>query len=410
MLALVSKIHSKKSSQLKMSYLLSCWIFLCNLPIPSSASEVVNKSEKVVKSFQQTKVKILKDELKKRRVLASLFDINTRMKKIVSEKASLDQQKLVLDEQIGSLASQIKEADDMIRIEQNQLRSKLILIYKLGDGGIARVVASSGSSTDIDRNLKIIGKIAHLDANAIKRFQIAKKSLIEKKSELDRKWTKLQKLIAKIKTREESFKSEVSAKQAILLGIRKSQYFSNLKIKNIRQKALSDDNDSDQSLLESILLPSFIEKEGSLLLPVDGSIKKKFGLLRNEEHGIVFPFKGIFIGTSRGTPVYSVAPGIIAFSGNVEGYGNTLILDHGDHYYSVYAHLNQVHVEKNMEISDRQFIGEAGEDTGSFGTGLYFELRHFSEPMDPTTWFNSKKFKIAQNQSLNAKDDQGSQQ
>ena len=98
---------------------------------------------------------------------------------------------------------------------------------------------------------------------------------------------------------------------------------------------------------------------------------------------------GIDIQADRGEPVRSVYSGRILFSEWYKGYGNLMIIDHGDHYYSVYAHLEERLKSKGEKVETGETIGTAG-DTGSVaGTGLYFELRHRGKPMDPLEWIKT---------------------
>ncbi|MGE0633330.1 MAG: murein hydrolase activator EnvC, partial [Pseudobdellovibrionaceae bacterium] len=74
-----------------------------------------------------------------------------------------------------------------------------------------------------------------------------------------------------------------------------------------------------------------------------------------------------------------------------DGFGTTVILDHGDHYYSIYSGLSKVKVEIGDEIETRQVIAEAGWVPETGMPGLYFEVRHFSEATDPSSWFAKNK-------------------
>ena len=83
--------------------------------------------------------------------------------------------------------------------------------------------------------------------------------------------------------------------------------------------------------------------------------------------------------TGEGSKVKSVFAGTVAFVGSLAGYGKTLVIDHGDHYYTVYSHTDSISVGEGDEVAQNQIIASSGE-------GLYFEVRHFSEPYDPSSW------------------------
>ena len=87
-----------------------------------------------------------------------------------------------------------------------------------------------------------------------------------------------------------------------------------------------------------------------------------------------------------GTPVRSVAPGLVRLAGWFRGYGKIVILDHGDEYFTVLGHLEEIRVDVGDRVTSGDVIGTVG-DTGSLlGARLYFEIRHGGEPQDPVDW------------------------
>jgi septal ring factor EnvC (AmiA/AmiB activator) len=100
--------------------------------------------------------------------------------------------------------------------------------------------------------------------------------------------------------------------------------------------------------------------------------------------------KGIDIRASLGTEIVSVAPGTVVFAGWLKGYGNLVIVDHGDAYHSLYAHLDRLDVEVGMVVEQEEAIGLVG-DTGSLkGAYLYFEIRKGGQAIDPLPWLEAE--------------------
>ena len=93
---------------------------------------------------------------------------------------------------------------------------------------------------------------------------------------------------------------------------------------------------------------------------------------------------GIDIEASEGSNIAAVFPGHVVYTGWFRGYGNLIIVDHGDEYYTVYAHAADIRVTEGDEVKQGQIIGTVG-DTGSLqGPRLYFEVRHEGKPQDPS--------------------------
>ncbi len=70
----------------------------------------------------------------------------------------------------------------------------------------------------------------------------------------------------------------------------------------------------------------------------------------------------------------------------MNGFGRTLIIDHGDHYYSVYSNIEGIDVGLGDEVEQNQVVAKSGLDPARSIEGIYFEIRHFSEPADPSLW------------------------
>ena len=70
----------------------------------------------------------------------------------------------------------------------------------------------------------------------------------------------------------------------------------------------------------------------------------------------------------------------------LKGYGNLMIINHGNNYYTLYAHVEEMYKKKGEQVDIGEIIGTAG-DTGSIkGPCLHFEVRHHGKPVDPLKW------------------------
>jgi septal ring factor EnvC (AmiA/AmiB activator) len=121
--------------------------------------------------------------------------------------------------------------------------------------------------------------------------------------------------------------------------------------------------------------------------PCDGAIEVPFGPRFDDEAQMAVFHKGIDIRAKDGTPVRAIFDGTVVFTGIHPGYGDIIIVDHGDEYSSLAAHLSRTDVRIGDAVTLGQTIGAVG-DSGSFkGAYLYFEIRHKSRPVNPLLWF-----------------------
>ena len=125
---------------------------------------------------------------------------------------------------------------------------------------------------------------------------------------------------------------------------------------------------------------------GSLAWPVAGKITASFGQRVELAYGTVTTYDGIDIGAASGSRVQAVAPGKIVYADWLRGYGQLVIVDHGDGYHTLMAHLETVTVAVGDRVVAGQAVGTVG-DTGSLrGPILYFEVRHQGIAVDPRKW------------------------
>jgi murein DD-endopeptidase MepM/ murein hydrolase activator NlpD len=122
----------------------------------------------------------------------------------------------------------------------------------------------------------------------------------------------------------------------------------------------------------------FATARGRLLLPIAG--RAEVSPARRE--GVEGP--GLEIRAPAGTPVRAVFAGRAAFADRYGPYGRIVILDHGDHYYTVSGNLNEIDVKIGQEVGAGERIGTVGDD--GRGSMLYFEVRHGSHTIAPEAW------------------------
>jgi septal ring factor EnvC (AmiA/AmiB activator) len=128
---------------------------------------------------------------------------------------------------------------------------------------------------------------------------------------------------------------------------------------------------------------AFVQFKGRLPLPVQGELLNRFGSQR-VEGGLTW--KGLFYRAAAGQPVRAVAAGQVVFADWLRGFGNLLIIDHGEGFMSLYGNAEALLQRVGGQVSAGEVVAQAG-DTGGLGqTGLYFELRHQGRAFDPLGW------------------------
>ena len=137
-----------------------------------------------------------------------------------------------------------------------------------------------------------------------------------------------------------------------------------------------DDEESD--------LPDF---ETPLIAPLIGKISKRFGEKKEDD---ILASQGVEISAPAGTPVQAIHTGEVVFSDWLRGFGLLLIVDHGNNYMSLYGNAEALLKTKGDQVESGELIAEAGNSGARKESGIYFEIRHRGQPIDPEPWFASK--------------------
>ena len=91
--------------------------------------------------------------------------------------------------------------------------------------------------------------------------------------------------------------------------------------------------------------------------------------------------------------MHSIFTGKVLYTGELEGYGNLVIVGHGKDYHSLYGHLDQIKVKPNQVVQLGEVIGLSGETGSLVGETLYLEIREKGNPVDPVSWFKTAQRK-----------------
>jgi len=152
-----------------------------------------------------------------------------------------------------------------------------------------------------------------------------------------------------------------------------------------RQKPERKLSMEDQTRWEK-LTGNFVEHKGKLGWPVNGDVVHRFGNYRNPQLKTVLNNTGIDIRAEKGTEIRCVFPGVVSLITYMSGFGNTVIVDHNNGYYTVYTHMDEVLVSKFQFIESGEIIGAVGTSGSLEGAMLHFEIYGDNVPLNPLSW------------------------
>ncbi|WP_164010035.1 murein hydrolase activator EnvC family protein [Pyxidicoccus trucidator] len=219
--------------------------------------------------------------------------------------------------------------------------------------------------------LRAVQRVAHLQRQATR--------------ELKRLQTSLSARVAFLQEQEKLARAQQEALEEVVGSLAGEAELAKRAVRELEQ-ADAELTRVVQDLKELPATHGFGALRGTLPRPVKGIVEVGFGKVVNPRFNTVTVQKGLDIRAPAGTPVQAVAEGIVAYAGSLRGYGNLLILDHGDGFHTLMAHLSTLTAELGAAVAAGDVVGEVG-DTGSLkGAYLYFEVRRAGQAVDPALW------------------------
>lgn len=127
----------------------------------------------------------------------------------------------------------------------------------------------------------------------------------------------------------------------------------------------------------------FTALQGKLPWPTQGNIAIHFGALEDRSG---LRYTGVLIKAPLGQSVHAIYPGRVVFANRLQGFGLLMIIDHGNGYMSLYGHNQKLYKKVGDIVQANEAIAAVGDTGRHVPAGLYFEIRHDSEPVNPQEW------------------------
>ena len=322
--------------------------------------------------------------LKKQRVLDGQLKIRERELKIYNWNLEINKKN------INKLTKRIAEGEEKVYSQEKILGSRLRTIYKEGDLFAFKLLFSSEDFSDLLRRSKYMNSILVYDKLIFNSYERAVVDFNNKKTALLEAKVKISsyKKAALEKTKE--IRVEKNKKNLFLVRLVKEKKNNNLLIKEL--EASSKKLNQLISRLENKISYGegldIIDKKGSLLPPVIGKFLNKFGRGRDKKYNSDIIHNGVAMKVKKGSPVRSVFDGRVLYTGILDGYGNIIIIGHGENYHSLYGYLDEIFSNVGKTVRSGQIIGRSGETGSVRGEALYFEMRYKGKPIEPTAWLS----------------------
>ena len=328
-------------------------------------------------------------------------EIIERLNEIDLARDDLNRRIADLRRKIGAIQETMRENRETARSLEEKIKKtgdcacdRLIALYKLNLMGKLNILGAAGSVYEFLRTRKDMTIICEHDIDMLSRHFQSEEELKAVTARLAAEETEKAALEKTMQQQIAAMGVEKDKRQAILKDIRREGSVRKAALASLEKAA----DDLDQTIVSLYkknenrrqFQGSFTALKGLLPMPVSGQIINEFGKYRDEDLKIVNFRSGIDIRAERGEPVRAVFRGEVLFAQWFKGYGNMMIIDHGEKYYTVYAHVQELFKKQGDLVETNEVVATVGDTTAlSNETALYFELRHHGKPVDPLAWLNT---------------------
>lgn len=385
-----------------LSVFLKVFVFLVILfPISVWSAPKTSPNIDALVKEEQRELKALKQKIAKQeslissvgkkegQLLGNLKQINNKLKLKERELKIYKWNFQANKKKLNKLERNINKKRRELKTQKVLLGKRFRQIYKESTVFPLQVAFSSENISDLLQRLKYMELVASHDAKMMADYSSKLVSLNAEKKSLLAVKTNLVRLEKNAVGKQSEFEKARKNKSQFLKKIKKKKKLGIQTRKELLQ-ASNKLNDLIQKLLTKLVSGEGLDisdKKGRLSLPIRGKILNKFGRQKDKQFGSFIVHNGINIKAKTGVSVRSVFDGKVLFTGELEGYGNLVIIGHGKEYHSLYGHLDRIKVKQNQIVQTGDIIGLSG-DTGSLvGETLYFEMRKNGKPIEPVRWF-----------------------
>jgi len=352
------------------------------------------KARSVDREIEKGTTELLKVTRKETAIINGLNEIELRLDEAGKKASSIKAEITAFENEIAKNIIESKDLQKEIEASEAYASRRLVALYKLNWLGKIYVLASAQSMYELFQRKRALEQVLAYDKNIWQ-------NLLDNKAKLQHILIELKKKKAEKLTAEADFNKQIEImslervkRSELLDNIRKNKSLKLAALESLKQAAADLDRTiaslkSGSDLIEprkDISSKTFSALKGLLNMPVKGKIISFFGPYRDKKFNVINFRSGIEIKADRGEPIRAVCDGRILYARWFKGYGNMIIIDHGNNYYTIYAHAQELFASKGDRVEMGEVVATVGDSGSMSGPSLHFEVRHHGKPEDPLKW------------------------
>ena len=383
-------------------------------PVPAyavtqSQIDELKEQRNVIRAQRQEKQAIVEAlEAEKADVVAQKQAMDERNMYTLQQIQLNNQEIELYDEMIAEKAAELEEAQRLENEQLERYRSRVRAMEENGGYNILAIISKSDSFSDMLTAMDDVGEIMESDRQLEDAYIAARENTEEVKADYEATRSELEELKAQLKAEQEELEKDIEEAIQIILDLE-----NDLENRQAEYDAIMAAEDAANATIDKLVAELEAERaaaaaaaaaaaggssggggsanaSGSFLWPVASYVyvSSRFGLRVHPITGEKKSHTGIDIASNQGTAVYASDGGSVTLAGWNGGYGNCIMIDHGNGYVTLYGHLSSISVSVGQTVSQGATIGAVGSTGNSTGPHLHFEVLKNGTRIDPEQFFS----------------------
>lgn len=364
-------------------------------PAARAAEDRAARLERLQQAIEERRARVEAFETRQRGLLDAIEAADRAVAALEDEAARNEREAAAARDAERDAAGRLPALEAKLARTRAAMAGRVVALYKTGELGPAQLLFAAQSLRELLERVKALSLLLEHDRLLVGRVRVEQAELDAARRDAVAAAERSARARDALEQRRAELATERAEKQRLLARVRGDRAREAVALAELEQAAraleekLAALGDAPEPLPERPAGPPFASLRGRLPAPVDAPIVRGFGRQVDAQFLTQVFHKGVDFGAARGVEVRAVAAGVVRFAGWFRGYGRMVILDHGERYFTVHGHLDELRVEVGDAVEAGAALGTVG-DTGSLsGPRLYFEVREGGQAVDPRAWLRA---------------------
>lgn len=302
-----------------------------------------------------------------------------------SQLETQETQLQVATAQLQRIEKDLSQAQAVFEKQQSSMAARLRFLQRQGSvRGWTALLQSRSFEELLDRRYQL-KQVYAADKRSLVGLKASKDKIEAKQLEVAAQKNRIALITEQLMTQKATYENKAQTEKILVTRLNSDRQALEAAEQQLADESQRISQDIQQRLAARIAFPStsFLRGTGRFIVPSDGPLTSSFGWRTHPILGTSRFHNGLDFGAEHGSPIRAADNGVVIAAGWEGGYGNTVIIDHGNGLSTLYGHASELYVAVGQPVQRGQVVAAIGSTGLSTGPHLHFEVRQQGEPMDP---------------------------